>query len=167
MFAECTLIFPLCFICCQQKNRILAAGLYAGHLVLYFHLCVVTRSPQEAEAGRRTWPCGCSSDQTSFSENRDELQGSAQSQGIPTSTGPNEGSLGTNPWKAGAGSVDRWGWGKSVSRRRAASAPNPPSGCQRHPLERASVHHGGLDAIAQLPLPSVCLRVGHISSISF
>lgn len=41
-----------------------------------------------------------------------ELEGSTQSQGIPTSTGPNEGWLGTNPWKAGAGSVDRWGWGK-------------------------------------------------------
>lgn len=68
VFAECTLIFPLCFICCQQKNRILAADLCAGHLVLYFHLCVLTRSPQEAEAGRRTWPCGCSSDKTSFSE---------------------------------------------------------------------------------------------------
>lgn len=70
------------------------------------------------------------------------------------------GKLELGVWIAGAGE-------KSVSRSRAASALNSPSGYRRHPLERTSVHHVGLDAIAQLPLPSVSLRVGHISSISF
>lgn len=51
VFAGCTLIFPRCFVCCQ-KNRILAAGLCPGHLVLCFPLCVLATLP----TGNRSRP---------------------------------------------------------------------------------------------------------------
>lgn len=95
VFAGCTLIFHPLFRLLSEEPHSRRWSVPRSFGSVFSPLRTSPRSPQETEAGRRTWPCCCSSDQTSIF--RDELEGSTQSQGIPTSTGPNEGSLGTNP----------------------------------------------------------------------